>query len=94
MTLQHDIHWLIEGVLIFSRTSGDGSIEEMGAIDARLLELIRVGTPPVHILSDLSNLGRMPFDVVGMQRSLKHMKDPNLGLIVVYGTTRLAANFL
>ncbi len=93
MPTTHVIDWLIKDRLILLQISGDISFEDIEGINAKLTELIRAGEPPVHMLADLKELGRFPFDLVGMRRAAGYLEEPNLGLIMAYGASSLASSF-
>lgn len=93
MPTTYVIDWLIKDRLILLQVSGDITFEDIESINAKLTELIHTGEPPVHMLADLKELGRFPFDLVGMRRATTYLEDPNLGLIMAYGTSSLASSF-
>lgn len=93
MPTTYVIDWLIKDRLILLQVSGDITFEDIESINAKLTELIHTGEPPVHMLADLKELGRFPFDLVGMRRAATYLEDPNLGLIMAYGTSSLASSF-
>lgn len=87
------VDWLIKDRLILLQINGDVALEDIEKINAELITLIRAGQPPVHMLADLKELGRFPFDLIGVRRAATYFEEPNLGLIMAYGTSSLASSF-
>ncbi|PJF36192.1 MAG: hypothetical protein CUN49_06695 [Candidatus Thermofonsia Clade 1 bacterium] len=89
----YSVDWLIKDRLILLNTSGDISIEEIEAIDRDIIQLLEAGQAPVHILADMKELGKFPFDLISMRRAATYLNHPKLGLIMAYGVSRIAASF-
>ncbi|MFQ3534269.1 MAG: hypothetical protein SNJ58_00190 [Aggregatilineales bacterium] len=91
--MPHNIDWLIKDHVILLHISGDLLLEEIEAINTELTELLQAGKPPVHLVADVKELGKFPFDLISVRRASTYMQEPNLGMIAVYGTSRIAASF-
>lgn len=85
--------WLIEKQVIIAYVIGDTTIEEMQASDRALDALVSAGTPPVHILADIKDMGRFPLDLIGLRKTTTYLQHPNMGHIAVYGASRMASSF-
>jgi hypothetical protein len=85
--------WLIEKQVIIAYVIGDITVEEMQAADGEVAARLSEGEPPVHILADIKEMGRFPFDLIGLRKTTNYLKHPNLGHIAVYGASRMASSF-
>lgn len=91
--MPHIVNWLIENCLVLIKVSGDVSVEDAEVINAEVVALLRAGEPPVHVLSDLTELRKFPFDLIGMRRALSYLQEPNLGWVMAYGPSSIASSF-
>lgn len=91
--MPYTVEWLIKDHLILLYANGDIPIEGVEAINAEILNLLDEGKPPVHVFADVKDLSRFPFDLVSVRRAMSYFQHPNVGLIMAYGTSRLAASF-
>jgi N-acyl-L-homoserine lactone synthetase len=91
--MSYIVDWLVKDHLILVQVSGNLPLEDVEIINAKLTELLRAGQPPVHMLADLKELGRFPFDLISMRRASTYLQEPNLGLIMAYGASSLASSF-
>lgn len=97
MSLNYSIDWLVKNQVIFLWVSGDISGDVSAAffeqMNAKVVELLRAGEPPVHVLIDAQELGKFPFDLLSGRHLATYLEEPNLGLITMYGASRLASSF-
>ncbi|MCE7948192.1 MAG: STAS/SEC14 domain-containing protein [Chloroflexi bacterium CFX4] len=91
--MPQNIAWLIEKQIIIIYATGDVTLEEMQANDAEMAAYLAAGDPPVHMLADIKDLGRFPFDLIGLRKTTTYLQHPNLGHIAVYGASRMASSF-
>ncbi len=85
--------WLIEKQVLIAYVIGDITMEEMRASDAEITAFISSGTPPVHLLADIKDMGKFPFDLIGLRKTTTYLQHPNMGHIAVYGASRMASSF-
>ncbi len=87
------VRWLIEDFVIFSQAIGDLVAVDIQTTDAEIQAMIERGTPPVHVLTDASRVGKFPLDLVGLRRMVNSLRNPKLGYTVTYGAPPIAASF-
>jgi hypothetical protein len=91
--MQQNIAWLIEKQIIILHVTGDVALEEMQVADAEINAHLTAGDPPVHMLVDIKEMGKFPFDLIGLRKTTNYLQHPNLGHITVYGASRMASSF-
>ena len=87
------VRWLVDDFIIFSQAIGVLSVADIQATDAEIQAMVERGTPPVHILTDASRVGKFPPDLIGLRRMVNSLHNPELGCTVTYGAPPVAANF-
>ena len=54
------LSWYFERRILYQRVYGDVTPEEMVQTNATLIEHLRAGDSPVHLLLDLTQMGKFP----------------------------------
>src|SRR5262245_15038928 len=78
-SMQHQISWEILTRVICIKYSRNVTIEEMDVINRELLEMIEQGTPLIHFISDLKELGQFPASISAMKDTLTLFRNPSVG---------------
>jgi hypothetical protein len=76
--------WYVPGRVILGRISKESSPEEIKGDNARLMELLEQGQPPVHVIYDASRQGRMQVSLHELAGYLQFLKHPALGINCIY----------
>jgi hypothetical protein len=91
--MAYSVDWLIKDRLIFVSISGDITLEDVAALNESITALLDAGQAPIHMLADIKDMGKFPFDLISMQRTSTYLKHPKLGLVMMYGASRIASSF-
>lgn len=85
-----DVTWLQDNKVILIRFSGDVTVEDVGTANRQASPMIKVGTPLVHEIVDLSRLSSFPRNIQEMKQAIEFTEhDGQLGWTVVVATSKL-----
>jgi len=88
--MPYEVKWYVEGRVSTARDWGDLTIEEMQASNALLLEHIRSGTPPVHLLLDTRAISKLPGSFVPMLKEIESFRhEKNMGWTIMVTNSSL-----
>ena len=80
--------WYQENRVILITVQGELTLNDMSAVDAKIVEYVRQGSqsaPLVHLIVDMREMSKMPVNLVQVQRTLTHLKEPALGWSTMVG---------
>jgi len=91
-----EVNWYIPNRVILAKGWGAVTKEENAESDRQVRALIDAGTPPVHVLMDVSQVEDFPFFNANYQsdNARQFLKHQNLGWGVVCGTTNPVVRLL
>ena len=79
-----EVKWYVEGRVSIGRDWGDLTIEEMRASNEMTLQHVRAGTPPVHLLIDTREIGKLPGSFVPMLKEIEAFRhEPHMGWTIM-----------
>lgn len=84
-----DIHWIVEGAVIYQKFDGNHTVEAIHAANQKLLDMLEESERPlVHYLMDVTELSGLPKHVREVvEASRPFFQHPKLGWSVAYGTS-------
>lgn len=82
-----------EGRILHQRLQGDITLAEVSEASDEALALLRAGRPPIHLLLDVSNLGKFPLSAHQLSKAAAYIHDPNLGWVLLVGPSSIMATF-
>jgi hypothetical protein len=95
MNMAYEVSWYIEGRVIFSRFSGDVTIDDLDQVNKLVIEFLdSSASNAVHHLSDATGIDSHPNNAFALQNSQSYLKHSRLGWVVVYGVKNKTLNFL
>jgi hypothetical protein len=80
--------WYQENRVILVRVRGELTLSDMADVDASIVEYVRQGSKTsalVHLIVDMTAMTKMPINLVQVQRTLTHLKEPALGWSAMVG---------
>lgn len=92
--MPHTIDWLQEGKVLISRFEGVLTIQEMFDSTSEYIALFEGGNPPIHIITDLSNLKKFPTSLMQVRDAYAYLKHEKAGWLVYYGAPALASSLI
>jgi hypothetical protein len=84
----YDHIWLVPERVILSTLVGKTTLDDIAGSDKEVLAMLDVGTPPIHIIVDCTNLESVPVNLTQVIARMTHLHDPNLGNVVAFGVNR------
>lgn len=84
--MAYELTWLAEKRVIDLRMWGTPTLEEVQTINAQMLEMMNQGTPPVHTLTDETEVSprALPPDLKLIVNTLTIFQHPSLGWALAY----------
>jgi hypothetical protein len=93
MAAQH--RWLVDKRIILLEYADEVTIEQMQAVYPEMVARVRSGTPPVHLLCDVSALVRFPTQISSIMRSTQdYLADPAMGWLILIGSHHPLLGFI
>lgn len=85
--MAHEFRWLIEGRVIYTRTVGEVTPEELSVIDQALIKHLSSGFEGhlVHVVVDMRELTQFPRNLQQIKQRLTHLNHPALGWTIMVG---------
>lgn len=80
--MSYKVSWLVEDRVILVENAGVITLEDLQAIDAQVRIFANAGQAPIHILSDIRYLDKVPFNFSAMRQNMEAASDPKVGWIV------------
>ncbi|PJF39727.1 MAG: hypothetical protein D6737_18295 [Chloroflexi bacterium] len=84
-----EVSWYLENRVVLVQPKGMMASADMAEMNTEILKLIHAGrdagTDKVHTIIDVRALQRMPVNISGLSDTLKHVKDPAQGWIIMVG---------
>lgn len=69
--MPYEISWYAPPHVLFVSITGDMDIPSIRALSENLLAELKQGTPPVHILTDVTHMGRYPGNVTEFRNAMQ-----------------------
>ncbi|NJL94956.1 MAG: hypothetical protein HC915_15160 [Anaerolineae bacterium] len=77
--------WLIPGRVILSKPQDDIMLEDHIEQRQALNAMFSTGQPPVHLIFDIREMGRVRVPLAAVIRYASYLRHPNFGWAVLYG---------
>lgn len=85
-----EVKWYVEGRVATVFNWGELTLDDIKATNAQLLEMVRVGTAPVHLLVDTRVVEKLPRSFVPMLREIEVFRhEPNMGWSIMVTESQL-----
>lgn len=91
-----EVRWFVKNRVVLALGYGKVNRQENDDSDRQVLELLSQGTPPVHVLMDVSHVEDFPQYTMNERMSVfQNMANhPNLGWAALCGTTNPIVRFM
>ena len=86
--------WKIPNRLIYIVISGDISAADIKESDERLHQMIESGEAPVHIMADLSQIGKVNVHPRDAIKHTSYVNHPKFGRVTIVGASALVKFFV
>ncbi len=90
--MPYDISWYLEKRIIFVEFEGDMDIEALPSMYEDLERFRDEGHDPVHIVGDVTHLGKFPFSIPAIREVAPVMED--FGVCAIYGVQQPLLQFV
>lgn len=80
--MSYTVSWLIENRVIQVKNEGILTLEDLRAEDREVQAFLESGTAPIHIISDNTQLDRIPQGISAMKETLEGLRHPNIAWVV------------
>jgi hypothetical protein len=80
------VTWKIERRLIYVDFSGSVTIEEIEKASHTVVQYIRSGQAPVHVVADMTGVDHYPREFGRLAGAIPHLAETNLGKTILIGT--------
>lgn len=61
--MAYELNWMVENRVIYERLSGNITLDEIREVGKLVSEHVAVGTPLVHLVADLTEVGKFPMNL-------------------------------
>lgn len=92
--MPYTIKWHQPGKVIQSHFAGDISVEEMRESSAKAIEMFAEGTPPIHLVTDMSHVKKFSTNFLEIRTALPYLEHPSMGWHAFYGALPLFTSFI
>lgn len=89
--MAYNVSWHLEGRIVHFLLTGNLTIEELAAGSNEIEQLFDEGTAPIHMISEVRDLGRYPMQIFQLKEAIRFVSRPELGWTVVVGLKGPAA---
>lgn len=79
-----DTQWYVEGRVIYTRVTGDITMEDVIAMNARTVELLKQGTPLIHHIVNVEQMTSFPLKLAELTKAVQFV--PEMGWLLIVGT--------
>lgn len=92
--MAYTIGWYQEGKVIESAFFGDVSIDEMRESSAKAIEMFAEGNPPIHFVTDLSQIKSFSKSFLEIRAALTYLEHPAMGWHAFYAAPPMSGSFI
>lgn len=92
--MAYSMEWLQEGKVIISRAQGTLTLDELRQSMPQHIAMFEAGTPPVHILTDITNVRLSAANPIQVRETLTYIDHPLMGWQAFYGSVSLASSLI
>lgn len=83
--MAYKVSWHLEGRIVHFLLTGNLTIEELAAGSNEIEQLFDEGTAPIHMISEVRDLGRYPMQIFQLKEAIRFVNRPELGWTAVVG---------
>lgn len=84
-----EISWQHENRVILGRYYGVMSLDDLVNWDTSVAQYLNTGTPPIHLILDVSEVTKFPTNVLQLRNHLNNLSHPSKGWTLLVGSSSL-----
>jgi len=84
-----EMSWYLPKRVVLLRYYGHATVEDIDRVGDVSVQYVLEGTPPVHIIADMTEVETFPTNLRQSARAIRTIKDPAMGWTVIISTNPL-----
>lgn len=91
--MPYELSWYREKRVVLVKIQGDMTLENAFEYSDAIYEMVDSGIAPVHIIADLTEIGKFPPSLISLRNATRYLLHPKAGWIMLIGGPIMAQVF-